>query len=187
MKLFAKLAIASAAAGMIAGSANAAVIVIGNSRAQACYQSAEYARATLPNIRECQEALEEDVLTSRERTATLVNAGILYFYRDDYETALQHFDRAIELDSEEPEAFLNKAITLLRRDEAGGQALPLFTMALEMGTRKPALAYYGRGLAHELNGDLTAAYYDIQRASEADPDWDVPERDLARFIVEPAN
>lgn len=187
MNILAKFALASVSIATIAGAANSAVIVIGNSRAQSCYQSAEYARATQSNIDECNAALEHDLLSQRERVATLVNVGILHFYRRDYNTALSHFDQAIAIDAEEPEALLNKAITLLRRDEAGGEALPLFTMALEMGTRKPALAYYGRGLAHELNGDLTAAYYDIQRASEADPDWDVPERDLARFIVQPAN
>jgi len=60
-------------------------------------------------------------------------------------------------------------------------------MAIEMGTEEEALAYYARGVANELNGDLTAAYYDIQRASQIAPEWELPSRDLARFIVRPAN
>ena len=186
-KAIASLAIAAASFGVVGTAANASVIVLGNSRASACYHAAENANATNRNVQLCQTVLREDPITERERTATHVNLGILYFYQGQYDAALVNFDRAIELDADEPEAYLNKAIALLRRDESGSRAVPLFTMALDMGTRKPALAYYGRGLAHELDGDLTQAYYDIRRATEADPGWDVPERDLARFIVEPAN
>ena len=186
MKISLKMALLAGIFTLAASQASAAVMVLGSSRAQSCYQAAEHERATNDSIANCQRALREDPLTTRDHTATLVNLGILYFYRDQYDLALTSFDRAIANDPNEPEAYLNKAITLLRRDESGTQAVPLFTMALDMGTRKPALAFYGRGLAHELDADLTAAYHDIQRATVAEPSWDVPARDLARFIVEPA-
>lgn len=184
MKAVARLGLVAGALVALAGSANAAVIVIGNSRAAACYQAAEFQRPSEANVNTCLEALRGDALSESEAVATNVNLGILYFYRANYDAALARFDRAMAMDPTEPEAVLNKAITLLRRDEAGSQALPLFSRAIEMGTREPALAYYGRGLAHELNGDLTAAYLDIRRASEIDPEWDVPARDLGRFIVQ---
>lgn len=183
----ATIAIAAAGFGAMGSIADASVVVIGNNRASGCYRAAEQARATVQTVGLCRAALTEDPITARERTATLVNLGILYFYQGQYDAALANFDQAISLDPNEPEAYLNKAIALLRRDESGTLAVPLFTMALDMGTRKPALAYYGRGLAHEIDGDLTLAYYDIRRAVAADPGWGVPERDLARFIVVPAN
>ena len=184
MKLATRLALVAGAAVGIAAQAHAAVIVVGSSRAVSCYEAAEYGRATDRAVQTCLNALREDPLTGSERVATHVNLGILYFHQRQYDAALARFDHAMALDPTEPEAVLNKAITLLRRDEAGGQALPLFTRAIEMGTREPALAYYGRGLANEMNGDLTQAYLDVRRASELDPAWDVPQRDLGRFIVQ---
>lgn len=186
MKLTTKLMLFAGAA-TIAGQTGAAVMVLGSSRAAECYHAAEHERTSSGNVQTCIAALENDNLNRAERTATFVNLGILHFYRGEYDTALGRMDQAIENDPQEPEAVLNKAITLLRRDRAGTLAVPLFSRAIAMGTREPALAYYGRGLAQELEGDLTAAYLDIRRANQLDPDWDVPERDLARFIVEPAS
>lgn len=169
------------------GAATAAVTVIGSNAARSCYESAERENASDSALRTCNTALEPGVSLGHEEVASYVNRGILYFYRGQYDRAIEDFDAAIALDPQEPEAFLNKGVALMRRDESGAQALPLFTMAIEMGTEEEALAYYARGVANELNGDLTAAYLDIQRASRLDPDWDVPSRDLARFIVRPAN
>lgn len=179
-----KLAILAGTMVAVTAPASAAITVLGTSRAASCYQAAENHVPTRRNIDTCLSALEEDPLSGRERVATHVNLGILYFFNQDYDTALARFDHALTLDPQEPEAVLNKAITFLRRDENGSQALPLFSQAIDMGTREPALAYFGRGLAHEMEGDLTAAYYDIRRAAELDPDWSVPEQNLTRFIVE---
>ncbi|MBC7986926.1 MAG: tetratricopeptide repeat protein [Sphingomonadaceae bacterium] len=184
-----KIAITAAAATALlgAGAASAAVTVIGGSAARSCYESAERENASDSALRTCNTALEPGVSLGHERVASFVNRGILYFYRGQYDRAIEDFDTAIALDPQEPEAFLNKGVALMRRDNSGQQALPLFSMAIEMGTEEEALAYYARGVANELNGDLTAAYYDIQRASQIAPEWDVPSRDLARFIVRPAN
>ena len=168
----------------ISAQATAAVVVVGDSRAADCYQSAEYRHATATDIAVCRNALAEDPLSSSERVATNVNLGVLHFFRRDYAQALSLFETALRLDPQEPEAVLNKAITIMRRDESGSEALPLFSQAIAMGTRDPALAYYGRGLANQLNGDYTAAYYDIQRASQIAPEWSAPREGLTHFIVE---
>lgn len=179
-----KLVILAGSMLAVAAPASAAISVLGTSRAASCYQAAENHVPTRRNIDTCLAALEEDALTTRERVATHVNLGILYFFNEQYDTALARFDHALTIDPNEPEAVLNKAITYLRRDESGTEALPLFSRAIDMGTREPALAYFGRGLAHEMEGDLTAAYHDIRRAAELEPDWSLPEQNLARFIVE---
>lgn len=187
MKYLAKLTGAGVVALVGASSASAAITVIGTSSARSCYEAAENENASDAAMRTCNHALEEGALTRHERTATFVNRGIVYFHRAQFDRAIADFDRAIETDPDEAEAFLNKGVALMRRDESGAEALPLFTMAIDMGTEEPALAYYARGVANELNGDLTAAYYDIRRASQIDPEWDLPSQDLARFIVRPAN
>lgn len=187
MKNLAKLSGAAIVALIGASGASAAVTVIGTSSARSCYEAAEHENASDAAMRTCDYALTSEGLTAHERTATFVNRGIIYFHRSRFDRAIEDFDRAIELDPDEAEAFLNKGVALMRRDESGAEALPLFTMAIDMGTEEPALAYYARGVANELNGDLTAAYHDIRRASQIDPEWDLPSQDLARFIVRPAN
>ncbi|MCA1749003.1 MAG: hypothetical protein ABR601_03035, partial [Parasphingopyxis sp.] len=128
-----KFAILAGSMLAVAVPASAAITVLGTSRAASCYQAAENAVPTRRNIDVCLAALEDDPLTRRERIATHVNLGILYFFNQDYDTALARFDTALTIDPNEPEAVLNKAITYLRRDENGSEALPLFSRAIDMG------------------------------------------------------
>jgi tetratricopeptide (TPR) repeat protein len=177
--VFAALAIA----GFAAGTANAAISVVGNTTARVCYESALNERARASDIRLCTEAIEDRQLTGRDRVASYVNRGILHVMNGNFELAIADYDEAIALDSREPEAYLNKALAMLRQREGMAEIVELLTVAIANGTREPALAYYGRGVAHEMNGDVSAAYYDIRRAADIDPNWEVPARDLVRFRV----
>ena len=53
----------------------------------------------------------------------------------------------------------------------------------ELGTERPEIAYYGRGLANEDVGNVKAAYDDLQRAVSLKPKWNAPAKDLARYQV----
>lgn len=164
--------------------AHSAVTVLGNSEARECYEAARDEQATAGTIRLCTRALSQGLLVGRDRVATHVNRGILYVQRGDMASGLADYDRALALDAEEPEAYLNKGLALLRRDNSGASALPMFNAAIEYGTSEPAIAYYARAVAHEFNGDIPAAYHDLRRAQELDPEWDAPARDLQRFVVQ---
>jgi len=114
--------------------------------------------------------------------ATFVNRGILRLRRGDIAGAMADFDEATALNPEEPEAYLNRASALLRREEVVS-AIAQFDTAIAKQTRRPALAYYGRAVAHEEAGNVRAAYRDYRRASELAPAWDQPRRELTRFRV----
>ena len=167
----------------VAASAAAGVTVIGSSSARICYEAAEKDSApTLQDLRHCDEALLTGALSAYEQVATHVNRGILRYKKGDIAASLKDFDRAIALDPNQPEAYLNKAAALYR-DGQTRAALPLFSVALEKKTRRPELAYYGRAVAHEDLGNVALAYHDYRRAIEANPHWAAPRAELARFLV----
>ena len=174
----------AAAALLVATPALGAVSVIGNSAARSCYLAAETRGApTMEVLRFCNDALRREALTDDELVATYVNRGILKARLGDLDEAIADYDAALSRDPDEPEAYLNKGFALLHLSDSGREAKPLFDTALAKKTRRPELAYYGRGVAHELAGEVRAAYYDYRQASQIDPKWRQPKMELARFRV----
>jgi tetratricopeptide (TPR) repeat protein len=173
----------AAAALLAATPAAGAVSVIGNSAARSCYLAAESRGASMDGLRFCDEALSRQVLTEDEQVATLVNRGILKARLGDFDEAVSDYDAALRRDPDEAEAYLNKGFALLQLSESGQEARPMFDSALAKKTRRPELAYYGRAVAHELGGQVRAAYRDYRQASRIDPKWRQPKLDLARFRV----
>lgn len=169
------------AALLFAPPAAMSVTTFGTSHAASCYQAAE--SEDLGGIADCDHALKEERLTRYETVATHVNRGILRLRNGASDSALVDFDAAIALDPSHPEAYLNKGGAILRQSGGAKAALPLFTAALDKGTREPAIAYFGRGLAQEQLGRIKEAYFDYKKASEIDPQWDRPRIELARFSV----
>ena len=173
----------TAAALAFAGPAVAAVTVIGNTSARMCFEAADSTGAAVSGLRYCDEALDVEALTKNDRVATLVNRGILKMRKGDYDAAIADFDTAIAEDGQQAEAYLNKGVALLRGSTDYARAVPLFTTALEKRTRRPELAYLGRGMAHEMNGEVKAAYLDYKQAQALAPTWKEPAAELARFTV----
>jgi tetratricopeptide (TPR) repeat protein len=179
MKL-SSLAIVTAA--VAAGPAAASVMTVGGGYAESCDAAAESRYVTKQNLDECNLALSEEAMPVQDRIATLVNRGILYLRRNDVNLAEADFDAALKINPSEAEAWLNKAIVHARFGNSV-DALPHITKAFETGTRKPALAYFVRAMAYEDSGNLRAAYADLQRAHQLDPNWSEPTIELKRFKV----
>ena len=163
--------------------AAAAVTVIGNSSARTCYEAALFTSSTNEARKSCDFAIEQEALTLNDLVATHVNRGIIRMRGHAVPAAIADFDRAIALDPDQAEAYLNKGIATSRLPDGWAKALPLFDKALEKRTAKPALAYYGRGIAHEMAGNIRAAYHDYRQASLLAPDWAEPRTELSRFVV----
>lgn len=165
--------------------AAAGVISIGSSNARLCYEAADSMILPTPRTLErCNEALAEPGVSRRDVVATYVNRGILKLRRGQIDAAIADFDAASALDPNQPEAYLNKGAALIQRNNVR-EALPLFTIALEHNTNRPAMAHLGRAIANETLGDIQAAYRDYRRAAELEPDWEQPRAELARFQVTP--
>jgi tetratricopeptide (TPR) repeat protein len=166
----------------IGAPASAAVTVLGTSSARTCYLAAENRFAGSEAIADCNLAIGQH-LADHDQVATHVNRGILKLRFADLPGAIADFDQAISLDPTEAEAYLNKGMALLRLPEGETAAIAQFDAALQKKTRHPAFAYYGRAIAHELNGRVKEAYHDYRRASDLEPGWSEPKKELARFTV----
>lgn len=163
-------------------SSQASVVTIGGGFAASCYQSAKIQDSRARAIEECDLALSEEALTRDDRVATFVNRGVLHLRRQNLKAATSDFDSALRLNPRQPEAWLNKAVQQVRFGN-GADALPLVAKALEYRTAKPALAYFVRAVAYEDSGNIAAAYRDLQRARELEPEWQEPIIELRRFKV----
>ena len=173
----------AAADGAFGCPAQAAITVIGSTAARACYQMAESgATPSFGSIARCDEALNDD-LSSYEKVATLVNRGILKLRLRKVDEAIADFDAAIARDPGQGEAYLNKGMAALHLENGWEQAVPLFDAAIGRRTSRPEIAYFGRAVAHEMGGQVKAAYFDYRQASRLAPKWTDPKKELARFTV----
>lgn len=170
-----------AAAAALAVPTGASVTTIGDGFAVSCYKSAESRLANQQALAECDSALTE-ALGNDDRVATHVNRGILRLIKQDFAAAEADFNEAIRLDPREPEAWLNKGILLVKAGRSADAVTPL-DRSLQLRTRRPALAYYARGLANEERGDVRAAYRDLKQAQAIAPEWREVATELARFQV----
>ncbi len=167
---------------VLAASAGAAVLTVGGGYAHSCYRAAETQDTRWNSLQSCNRALTEEALSPEDRVATHVNRGILQLRLARLSDANADFDTALEMDPKQAEAWLNKAI-LSARFGRSVDALPMVEKALEFNTKRPALAYFVRAMAHEDNGNIRAAYNDLQRARALEPKWAEPKIELKRFKV----
>jgi len=160
------------------------ITLYGTSNGRLCYEAALLRRSAADSLDICNTALSEP-MTQHDTVATYVNRGIIKMLAGDRAGAIVDYDRAIALDPEQADAYLNKGMAVLHSDKDGAASLALFTMALEKGTQRQAIAYYGRGIANELAGNVRAAYDDYIQATTLEPTWEDPKTELARFKVVP--
>lgn len=163
------------------GSAFGAALVLGEGPAQACYEAARADRNDILALRTCNSAFET-ALSHSDRVATSINRGIILVNRRDPEAALADFNRAISLDPESGEAYVNRGAALVLMAEYDEAILSL-TRGIELASDELHKAYFNRAIAYEELGQVRNAYEDYSRAAELAPDWQMPRAELARFTV----
>src|SRR6476660_1377584 len=105
MRMFPWLA---AAAFLVPAAASASSMVIGSGLARMCFEAADKERATAGTLETCNRAIADEPLSFDDQVATYVNRGIIRARLNDWPGAIADYDRAIHLNPNEPEAYLNK-------------------------------------------------------------------------------
>jgi tetratricopeptide (TPR) repeat protein len=166
----------------LAGSARAAVTVVGDTSAAKCAEAVLQGRADDDSLRSCNEAIDQGGLNRHDLTATYVNRGAVWMNRRNYASARADFERALQIEPAAGEAWVDRgAIDIIERRFKDGIADT--TKGLAFGIADPAKAYFNRAVAYEGVDDETSAYFDYQQALVLKPDWDLPKRELMRFNV----
>lgn len=162
------------------------VTIIGTTPAAACEAAAAEAKrneaGTRTELETCDRVVEAWPSPRLETAVAYVNRSVIHFVRGETAAAIADTSAAIRLDDGLGEAFLNRGIALAA-EHRPGEAIRDFTRAVSLRLNTPALAYFDLALAREDSGDLAGAYRDFRRAAEADPAWDAPRAELARFKV----
>ncbi|HEY2707421.1 MAG TPA: tetratricopeptide repeat protein [Caulobacteraceae bacterium] len=166
----------------VACSASAAVTVLGDTSAQQCSEAAFHERSDEASMRFCTTAIGEGALDRRDLAGTYINRGVLWMVRREYKSARGDFERAIQVDAELGEAWINRgAVDII--DHQFQDGITDITKGLGLGTMEPAKAYYNRAVAYEGVDDEKSAYLDYQQALTLQPGWDLPRNELLRFTV----
>lgn len=178
-------AVAAALAASVTAPAQGAVTVIGGGLARDCYEAVEFVRVSNSDaIDICDRALEQEVLTRRNKAATYTNRGILYMREGRNDRALSDYSKSLSLmPLLETKVNLGAALYGLKR----------YTEALQVlnegiATDSPdarATGFYNRALTYEKLGNVQAAYEDFRAALQVKPDFEAAQRQLSRFTVVP--
>lgn len=178
-------AVTGLAALLSAGPAFAAASIVGSGFARNCYEAAESKRPTRQALRICDSALMDEGLDVGDRAKTFVNRGIIHMQAKNIEAALSDYDTAIRIDPNTAEAYVNKGLALMRLGNREADAVAQLTEGLIRNPSRPEVAYFSRGILHEMMGLTREAFADYSRAVELAPDWPEPAEELARFQVVP--
>jgi len=173
------------AALLAAGSASAAVSVLGSSNVNQCSAAALAGDAGDADLEACNAALLE-ALTAHAKAGTLVNRGVLLLRLKQYDKARVDFKAAEALEPTLGEAVVNNGASYLAQKRYM-EALSEIDRGLALNPEEPEKAYYNRALANEGLDDMKGAYLDYMKALELAPNWDAPRHELARFTVQDPN
>ncbi len=171
-------------AGLSAPRAYALDTIIGG-MASACARAAKVANASDEAVNGCSDALIAEILTDRDRAATMVNRGTLYLVRKNWDTAMADFDTAISLQPKMGEAYVNRGAALLGMGHLA-EAESQITFGLTFDPELPERAYFNRALARWRMDNVKGAYLDFRKALELKPGWEDATKELTYFTVTPA-
>jgi tetratricopeptide (TPR) repeat protein len=171
-----------------------AVQVVGNGSGEDCWRAARAttlmkadsaamdARWKADAIGACDDALKSQQMNRIDTASTWVNRGILEMSRERYKNARGNFKEALMLLPKLPEAHVDLGsalINLLQFSEGAKET----ELGLQLGSHEPERGYYNLGIAYEELGDLQKSYESFRHASELAPDWQDPQKQMARFSV----
>jgi len=130
--------------------------------------------------RVCEDALEEQALSRKDRAATLANSGIVSLRLGDLEPALTRLEEAAAADPARADIAVSLAATLIRLGRAD-EAVDALSDIDAVTPENRHIAYYNRALAHWALDETEEAYRDFYTSAALKPGFAPAEEALGQF------
>jgi tetratricopeptide (TPR) repeat protein len=157
---------------VVIGHAN--TIIGGESLAAECFAASQAAvlngTSNRIHLDVCTRAIKDVHLSTENLAGSYVNRGVIYMAIKRPDDALKDINRALGIDGNTAEAYLNRGNIWFATGEIT-KAVVDYDLAIKLGVQKVHVAHLNRGIARESLGYLSAAQRDYQAALEAQPEW----------------
>jgi tetratricopeptide (TPR) repeat protein len=172
-----------AAAALIPKAAHAQTIVsMGKGYAHDCFTYAKAGVDPYDGIEVCNQAIERESLTIKDRAATYDNRGVMLDLLGRTEKAAADFRQAMALDPSLGDPHINLGSVLIK-EKRYDDALVSINKGIDLGVSFPHIGYYDRAVAYQLMGRYKEAYYDYKKVLEIEPNFIQASERLKDFTV----
>jgi len=179
------LALGTGLALCFSGAAFAQSLVIGDGGAQECYYSVKHGDpGRTSTIKNCKLALRDPNLSKKDEAATHVNLGILLMRAQQYDASRTHYKRAIEMQPNLPEAYINYAANLIYLGDFE-DAITASNKGIDLGTKKMPEALFNRAVAYDNLKRYNEAYRDLKKALAIRPNWKPALKAIDNYEIAP--
>ena len=145
------------------------VTVIGREGAALCYQAAEIGNSGYSSINTCLKALQDQFLTTQDRSGTQINLGIVLNNSFLPDRALRAFSKAKISEELKPEILLNSGNSYFIKTEFW-KAIEYYDKSIKSGLKNKSAALYNKGLSYEMLKDMKGAILNYKKALLLKPD-----------------
>jgi tetratricopeptide (TPR) repeat protein len=168
---------------LASGPAGAQVIVsMGKGYAHDCFVYAKSGVDPYDGVEVCNQALKIELLTTKDKAATLDNRGVMLDTLGKTDKAADDFHQAIRLNETLGDPHVNLG-SMLIKERHYAEAVDEINKGLELGMSFPHIGYYDRAIAEEMTGSFKEAYYDYKKVLEIEPDYAPATERLKDFTV----
>jgi tetratricopeptide (TPR) repeat protein len=176
--------------GLILGASQLAaqsVTIIGSGEeARRCKAAADIAAnmqiAADGDLEDCNFAIRQGRLTTRDLAATYSNRGIIEVVLERYQEAFEDYGTAIQIMPDLPEPYVGRGNVYFIANKLD-EAIEHYNKAMSLELGKMHIAFLNRGLAYEAQGRLAEAENDYRKAIELAPEWTLAQEKLERVLA----
>ena len=158
------------------------VMTIGSGLAHDCFVHAKTGTQLREGVGVCNQALDHDVLSKKDRAGTYDNRGVILDLLGRTEEAAADFNMAIALDATLGDPYVNLGAMLIKKGQHQ-EALNQINKGIDLGMAFAHIGYYDRAVAEQLLGRFKEAYYDYKKVLELEPNFKMASERLKDFTV----
>ena len=158
------------------------IVTMGKGYAHDCFVYAKAGTDPYDGVEVCNQALKNEVLTTKDRAATYDNRGVMLDVLGKTDKAADDFHMASARNESLGDPHVNLG-SMLIKERRYADALAEINKGLDLGMSFPHIGYYDRAIAEEMSGSYKEAYYDFKKVLEIEPDYGPAAERLKDFIV----